>query len=104
VAVGVRTAGTGIGRGDYPAATAKEEAGEQQASNCCEAEMRENDGLLAAGDLTVVVVATLLHGPAVSDSDSELIPSPRHPRCGLPTPELLVPIVKSRKRAVRPRS
>jgi hypothetical protein len=71
VAVRVGTAGTGIGRGDYPAATANEEAGGQQANNGCEAQMRVNDGLLAAGDLTVVVAATLSHGPAVRQSNSE---------------------------------
>jgi hypothetical protein len=49
----ILTAGARVGRGDYPAATANAEAGGQQTSNCCEAEMRENDGLLAACDLTV---------------------------------------------------
>jgi hypothetical protein len=52
--------------------------------------MRVNDGLLAAGALTVVVAAILSHGQAVSQSDSEPIPS-----------DLLVPIVKSRNRAVQ---
>jgi hypothetical protein len=38
----ILTAGARVGRGDYPAATTNAEAGGQQTSNCCEAEMREN--------------------------------------------------------------
>jgi hypothetical protein len=70
----ILTAGARVGRGDYPAATTNAEAGGQQTSNCCEAEMRENVGLLAAGDLTVG--ATLLHGQAVASSRLGIDPAP----------------------------
>jgi hypothetical protein len=71
---GILTAGAGVGRGDYPAATTNAEAGGQQANNRGVAEIGVNDDLLAADDLTGG--ATLLHGQAVASSRLGIDPAP----------------------------